>query len=587
MFRKKRSGASNQRGGGAHRRVTFYTSSGTAPALGSQRLADVLSSCEARREQYLRCSGMHTESVKEVVRTICDGKLNNPSYAFVAPALYEGIPEFLNQMLDVLGQIAVYSSLIVGIIASAGMSGFYPKTEPGAMGGYYSGVFSGMCANTMVVAIEMFYRYAAVGHMRDSDKLLFLWRARHVPYVAVMLWILGIWGPGVALALAVNDTVYNGGACFAGKDPTMHWTDWWEEWVGLAGAHPPQGAGIVHPKGEQIPNPWMLRANELGISAPDPIGMTACGDQELVDQYSEFMRDHFGFDKSCQPQQALHEHFGGFGSGGIGYMHQFLIAFFPISYLCAFYVLIRVGPTRHMFNYWSAQPAPVWKQYTLGFLGWVTPFYFFGPLAETKTNDPFDMTEAFEEFKLRAAVGLELAKKDTTGDGFVNLEENQLSLRLSHGELLPEELPEDHLASADFGALLEALGLDKKYGALAKQIELESLRSLAQDGGGECLNELKDAGVSVGDRIKIVQALRHGLPEKTTEDSTSASSSRVGEVEAFQVSPARDDAELLMMTAAAAEGDEEPQRFDNFFCAVGASDDVSTGRDYATAGMNK
>ena len=118
MYRKNKRSAPRTRTA-PHRRVTF-TLSKAVPALGSQGLGDALSSCELRREQYLRCGGMHTESVKEVIRTICDGRLHTPAIAFVAPALYEGIPEFLEQTKDAMSQLAVYASLFLGLIATAG-----------------------------------------------------------------------------------------------------------------------------------------------------------------------------------------------------------------------------------------------------------------------------------------------------------------------------------------------------------------------------------------------------------------------------------------------------------------------------------
>mgnify|MGYP007000107153 CR=1 len=61
-------------------------------------------------------------------------------------------------------------------------------------------------------------------------------------------------------------------------------------------------------------------------------------------------------------------------------------------------MIFWIGPTRHIFNYLSAQPGPKWKQHLFGLLGFIT-FYLFGPLAQEKKNDPYDMTEVWEEFK--------------------------------------------------------------------------------------------------------------------------------------------------------------------------------------------
>ena len=58
----------------------------------------------------------------------------------------------------------------------------------------------------------------------------------------------------------------------------------------------------------------------------------------------------------------------------------------------------------------------------MGLLGFST-FHFFGPLASEKIDDPYDMTEAFEEFQFRAEIGRALALKDKNDDGIVKLQE--------------------------------------------------------------------------------------------------------------------------------------------------------------------
>ena len=76
------------------------------------------------------------------------------------------------------------------------------------------------------------------------------------------------------------------------------------------------------------------------------------------------------------------------------------------------------------------------------------------------------------------------------------------------------------LDPTDLPALFGALGLDGFYGEIAMEIKLADLKSLAQDDSGACLNELKEAGVSAGHRIKIVRALRHGLPQQQAINHT-------------------------------------------------------------------
>ena len=101
--------------------------------------ADALAEYEERRKQYLRCSGMHTETVTKLVRRICSGENYGPGVAIVAPALYEGIPEFLDMTLATMGDIAVYASLYMGLVVTAGMSGFFPSWGT-SLSSYYNGV---------------------------------------------------------------------------------------------------------------------------------------------------------------------------------------------------------------------------------------------------------------------------------------------------------------------------------------------------------------------------------------------------------------------------------------------------------------
>ena len=473
---------------------------GKAPDIGSQELADALESCETRRAQYLRCGGMHTEPVVAVVKNLCEGSLRGPGVAYVAPVLYDGIPEFLDKTMDALAELAVYASLYMGLVTAAGMSGFFPRLLRNNVNAYYNGVFASMFCNSAVVLIAVIYRLAAVGHLRDSDKLLYLWRARFVPLFTFILFFFALVCTVITLMYAVADTVEGGQACFAAAgDPTMSWYDWWGEWCGMV--RRPIGAGVVHPKGEEILNPWILKANELNIAVPKSFSLS----REKRNQYSEFMTDHFGFSGSCAPDQALREHYGGYDHDGLAIMWEWLLPYIIFGLVVpAFGMLLWIAPTRHIFNYWTAQPTPARERYSLGFLGFLS-FYLFGPFAHTKIDDPFDMTEAWGEFKLRAAVGLELAKKDTPGDGFVSLNEYIASERKHDHD------GEDDHAPADLSALLVTLGLGKKYAAVANEIELEDLRTLARRNDVACLNELEKAGVSVGDRIKITNTLANGL----------------------------------------------------------------------------
>ena len=112
------------------------------------------------------------------------------------------------------------------------------------------------------------------------------------------------------------------------------------------------------------------------------------------------------------------------------------------------------------------------------------------------------MTEAWEEFQFRAAVGEQLAKKDATGDGFVCLAELDE----------PASVPPANPGPADLSAVLEILGMREKYGQLAEEFKLEALEAMAREDAAYCGIELEKAGVSGGDRMTILAALRCGLP---------------------------------------------------------------------------
>ena len=93
---------------------------------------------------------------------------------------------------------------------------------------------------------------------------------------------------------------------------------------------------------------------------------------------------------------------------------------------------------------------------------------------------------------------------------------------MSHLDVKVEEI-------ADLGAFLEALGMSKKYSSLAAEFELDDLQSLAKKDVAACLIELKDAGVlSGGDRIKIVNALVDGVPERVAADTETAANAFAG-----------------------------------------------------------
>ena len=56
------------------------------------------------------------------------------------------------------------------------------------------------------------------------------------------------------------------------------------------------------------------------------------------------------------------------------------------------------------------------------------------------------------------------------------------------------------------------LGMREKYGQLAEEFKLEALEAMAREDAAYCGIELEKAGVSGGDRMTILAALRCGVP---------------------------------------------------------------------------
>ena len=235
------------------------------------------------------------------------------------------------------------------------------------------------------------------------------------------------------------------------------------------------------------------------------------------------MKDYYGFAHSCDPQQNLNVRTG--VDREDNYAASFWFPYLVFTFWAPLqWFAVWIFPTRNIFHYLTLQPGnPIARA-------------LLGGLAHTKIDDPFDMTEAYEEFKFRAEIGAALAKKDHTGDGFVDLDEHERSM--SHIDVEVDDAP------ADLRAFLKALGMSTKYGALADEFELEDLQSLAKKDAALCLidTHLEKAGVVVGGhRIKIINALVDGLPEPAAADAEPAEEKDVVEPSAAGVPRVRVD----------------------------------------------
>ena len=88
----------------------------------------------------------------------------------VAPALYEGIPGFLDEIKEGMSELAVYSSLYMALVSTLAFTGFRPVWTLATLVSH--GVYASMMLHSGVVGVAVFHRLGAIGHLRDSDKLL-------------------------------------------------------------------------------------------------------------------------------------------------------------------------------------------------------------------------------------------------------------------------------------------------------------------------------------------------------------------------------------------------------------------------------
>ena len=175
------------------------------------------------------------------------------------------------------------------------------------------------------------------------------------------------------------------------------------------------------------------------------------------------------------------------------------------------WVLLIVGPCRATYNYWASDCKGVNQKWYIRYPLQLLTFgffhiYWFGPCSSWKVNDPYDLTEAWEEFEFRAKVGEVLASKDTSGDGFVDPTEfHSRSMSSKSFEGLDVFESVESLADALADADIEEASVEALTGA---GLDVATLKAFAED-GLELVPVLKEVGIaSLGDRLKIIKALR-------------------------------------------------------------------------------
>ena len=179
----------------------------------------------------------------------------------MAPALYEGVPEFLDSIQSGLSELAVYSSLYMALVSTMGFTESRPADHLVVF--IMNGVYASMFLHSSVVLMVVFHRVGAISHLRDSDKLLFLWRGRYLPLLCTLFFCWGTISAMATLMFRVTDMVWDGNGCIPDQ-PRMRWYQWYDEWAEYETGVPVSkinlrrvGQGIIHPKGEIVQNPWV------------------------------------------------------------------------------------------------------------------------------------------------------------------------------------------------------------------------------------------------------------------------------------------------------------------------------------------
>ena len=126
-----------------------------------------------------------------------------------------------------------------------------------------------------------------------------------------------------------------------------------------------------------------------------------------------------------------------------------------------------------------------------------------GPPDNNNAADPYDLSAIYEEFKVRAAIGQEMADKDPNRDGFVTPEaEGAYVLSSSKNILGGVSAPTPIALDAPVLAALQQAAVDP-----------EDLRQYAEDVGRSSYpfldTVLREAGIAdLGTRLKAIKALQ-------------------------------------------------------------------------------
>ena len=467
---------------------------------------DAIQEAEDARQVFVQCSGMHTPYIQWIIHQICFRTrwvtTIGSCAEFVVPALSNGISTHWENVVSAQAEIAVYAALFMSIYSNLFLGGFAPANSTEEFDLWqnprskaYFGYIVGVCMGMFNIGCAVIYRFAGAFLPRESDKLAVLWTYRWIPPLNAVFFCIGVF-VGVIYCMGSGDqAVAEGDYCM--PDSSLSYTTWYLEWVRESYA---TGRGIVHPLNEPILNPWAVAADAAGIERPEDakyepsksVGMTGLmGGPSHSDRpnhasflaYEEFMADHLGLEGGgC---------FGGRENG-------------PMLLLCLLFLLFPIGLSRSPMFYWFRP----WR--TKGKAGARTD----DNTGDDNTGDPYDLSAIYQEYKVRAAIGQEMANKDTSRDGFVSPgAEGAYVLRSSKHILGLVSAPAPIALDAPVLAALRQAAVDP-----------EDLRQYAEDVGSSSYpfldTVLREAGVAdLGTRLKAIKALQGVEDDAGTGDA--------------------------------------------------------------------
>ena len=156
---------------------------------------------QAERNEFFRCSGMHTRAVRDIVEAVCkkEWSMTHPFSCseLLVPAFTRGIHDQLESVCQIHSEIAVYSALIVSLFMP--MAGELALPESTYRNLYFTSYYVGWACSWVNILTSIFFRFVTGSLARESDMLVFLAWSRFYSVANVMFFIGMLYAFGVAL----------------------------------------------------------------------------------------------------------------------------------------------------------------------------------------------------------------------------------------------------------------------------------------------------------------------------------------------------------------------------------------------------